>query len=318
MSSDGRPQIRQLETGRGEYTNAFRPFRFLSYRGEDPVGTWRIIVKDRINPEKVGRFQAWSLQLWGDVVDPALARLWAPAVEGEEDEEQTGSEPTPSITSQKPKPTNLLPGNHGSAEGEATKPGLAEPTPAPGAGDSADEVVTPPMTDIDYDNTSGFFGGMKDLATSPLGIYVSGGVILMIAVGAVIGLWVRARRRTAMFRDLTGERGVYRPVSNDLQMDDIGRRQRVKRTGHDDVFADEATEDEDEDEMDEGTALKYHENFLEDEEEGDGEQATASDRPYRDEPASVPLPVAPNSENGSSSSSWQDDVAEGNRTPLSR
>lgn len=268
-------------------------------RGENPIGDWKIIVKDRINPDKVGRFQSWSLQLWGEALDPALAKPWAPAMAGQPDEEQIGSEATPV---QKPKPTDHLPDDHGSAEGEATKPGLAEPTGAPGSDNGAEEDIAQPAESSPVDfgtEASGFLGGLFSLIASPFLMFGAGGAVLLVAAGAGGLFWYRARRKRNALRELSAERGDYQPVSDDLPMDDL-RRQRVKRTGDDDVFADEATEDE-EDESSEATALKYHDSFLEDEDEekDQGAQARHADAARTTAHASTSHP-------NSSTSSWQD------------
>lgn len=264
-------------------------------RGEDPIGEWKIIVKDRINPDKVGRFQAWSLQLWGEALDPALAKPWAPAMAGQPDEEQVGSEATPV---QKPKPTDHLPDDHGSAEGEATKPGLAEPTASSGSGVEEDIAEPAESSSVDFSSEEGIVGGLFSLIASPFLMFGAGGVVVMIALGAGGAFWYRARRKRNALREHSAERGDYQPVSDDLPMENL--RQRVKRTGDDDAFADEATEEE-EDEASEGTALKYHDSFLDDEDEQEKDRGQQSVRA---------APTASTSHPNSSTSSWQDAAAD--------
>ena len=268
----------------------------MKCRDENPVGTWTIKVKDQVNPDKTGRFVAWSLQLWGESVDPALAKLWAPAEEGQPDEEQTGSNASTTV-SQKPKPTARLPGDHGEASGEATQPGLgsatAHPQPTSTTGNAGN--VAEPTSPTDADADEGFFSGISNLASSSTWLAGAGAIIILS--GAAIGafFFIRARRQKRNLFGLSnngqGARGAYEPV-DDVQMSllERGRRKFGKSKSESqgtkdlyDAFGDGPSDEEEED-LDERTALRYHDGFLEDDEPNEVGPKTE----YKDEPESEP------------------------------
>ncbi|WWD16394.1 hypothetical protein CI109_100820 [Kwoniella shandongensis] len=273
-------------------------FMSLKHWEEDPVGTWTIRVKDQVHPEKTGRFIAWSLQLWGEVIDPALAKTWAPAEEGQPDEEETGSDPT-AVVSQKPKPTEHLPGDHGEASGEADKPGLGSTTDAPLSAptDSTNEDITEPTSPTDADADEGFFSGITTLASSSTWIAGAGMIIVLAgaAVGAIFYYRVRRRRRNLFGLANNGEggaRGGYAPVSDDMPMGLLERGRRKlggKSAGGGmagskelyDAFGDgPSDEEDDEDSADERSALRYHDDFLGD----DDEHSPTTKTEYKDDP----------------------------------
>jgi kexin len=245
-----------------------------------------------VNPETTGRFKFWSLQLWGEAVDPSKTRLWSPAAAGEEDEEQVGSEPVePTTTAQKPKPTNLLPGDHGQAEGEAHKPGLGEPVPnPPGQGGETGEQIGD-IGVVDAGADEGYFKGIETLATKTNVIAGAGGFIILAASAIGLFFFLRSRRKRSLFRDLSeGERGAYLPVSDSMQMGLLGgRKDRDGANGGSkdlyDAFAEGDTTDDDEDGRSdhEAAALRYHDSFLDDEDGEDDDrehdrQATGADK----------------------------------------
>jgi len=262
-------------------------------RDENPVGTWTITVKDRDNPDKTGRFIAWSLQLWGECVDASLAKLWSPAEYGETDEEETGSDPT-AVLSQKPKPTDHLPGDHGEAAGESDQPGLGGTTAAPLPTGSTDEDVAVPVGDLD----NGYFPGIVSL--SGTSTWLAGAGMITVLAGAGIGafFYYRARRKSRNLFGLAnngegGARGVYAPVTDDVPMGLLERgRRKLGRGGAApvggtkdlyDAFGDGPSDDsEDEGGAEaERTALRYHDDFLGD---GDDDEGRAEPHAYRDEP----------------------------------
>lgn len=283
-------------------------------------------MRDQANPDKIGYFIAWSLQLWGSVIDPALAKVWAPAEEGEQDEEQTGSDPSATLT-QKPKPTEHLPGDHGEAEGESDQPGLAYPTATLGGGD--DDIALP--TD---DPSEGMFDGIENLAKSST--WLAGAALIIVLTGGVVGaiLFFRNRRRQKSLFGLSnngeGARGVYAPVSEDVPMGLLERGRRKLGVGSSsgankgskdlyDAFGDGPSDDED-DEDDEGTneqtALRYHDDFLGDDDvsPGVGEKlpkyrdtgAEAEGEAHTDVDEEVSRPIGGIDSTSGSSSSWQD------------
>ncbi|KAL7418561.1 pheromone processing endoprotease [Cryptotrichosporon argae] len=283
-----------------EAGSGFPGWKFMSLKhwDENPAGTWTITVRDRVHPDKTGRFIAWALQLWGEAVDESKAKLWAPAEEGQPDEEETGSDPT--AVSQKPKPTDHLPDDHGQASGEATQPfggvttvDTAEPTASPSA--TVDE---------------GWFDGMEGLRSNSAWLAGAASVVVLAVAGTALFFVLRARRRRRNLFGLAnsgeGGRGAYAPVSGeDVPMGILERgRRRFMGNKEDeakelyDAFGDgPSDDDEDEEGLDERTALQYHDDFLEDEETPAARKASTSG-------ATSPAQQAGGS-NGSSGS-WHD------------
>lgn len=221
-----------------------------------------------------------------------MAKPWTLPVPGEEDEEQIGSEPVPTNSAQKPKPTALLPGDHGQADGEAHKPGLAVPGPPNPPGGEASDGSDIGIIEAGADE--GYFKGIETLATKTNIIAGTGAFVIISA--AVVGLifYLRYRRKRSLFKDLSeGERGDYQPVSDSMQMGLLsGRKSGSNGQGQGskelyDAFAEgDITEDEDEGSDQEARALKYHDGFLEDEEEaedGDQEHEVVETSDYKDD-----------------------------------
>lgn len=296
-------------------------------RDENPVGTWTIMVKDAANPDKVGRFVAWSLQLWGEAVDADLAHPWAPAEEGMPDEEQTGSDPT-TVIAQKPKPTDHLPDDHASAPGESHLPGLATTT----AADAVDPTSTSESEEL---GEPGFLGGVTDLASSSSWLAGVAGIIVFAGIGAGVFFGLRSRKRRRNLFGLSndgqgGARGDYAPVSEDVPMGLLARGRRKLgggggggATGIKELYdafgdgpSDESDNEGDDARLDERAALRYHDDFLEDEgeerrskdERGQGGYEVDDDLPAREEggaSTSAGRGGAHESRSGSSGS-WQD------------
>ncbi|WVO14735.1 hypothetical protein L204_102373 [Cryptococcus depauperatus] len=260
-----------------EADTGFTGWKFMSLKhwDESPVGTWTIKVKDQVNPEKTGRFVAWSLQLWGECVDSALAKHWTPAEEGQPDEEQTGSESS-AVISQKPKPTQHLPGDHGDASGEATSPGLGSATsqskPIMATGTEADQNMTKPTNAVDVNADEGFFSGISNLASSSSWVVGAGVIVVLFGVGVAAMVYFCSRQRRNLFgfaNDGQRARGAYEPV-DDMQMSllERGKRKlgkgRAENQGTKDLYDAFGDGPSDESDDDERAALKYHDDFLED------------------------------------------------------
>lgn len=300
-------------------------------RGESPVGTWTITVKDRVNPETTGRFIAWSLQLWGEAVDASLAKPWAPAEEGEPDEEEIGSDPTATASQKKPKPTDHLPDDHGHAEGEADRPGLGEQPTVPATGD---DVAEPTASNDSSEVDEGFFDGIEKLGQNSS--WIAGAGVIVVLAGAGVGSFflLRARRRRRQLFGLSnngeGARGAYQPVGDEevpMGLLERGRRKlgggANRGTGSKelyDAFGDGPSDESDDgDRGDERTALRYHDDFL-----GDEEDVPERAPPvYRDDPETVKgegrgegsgtregTPLRDVNSQSGSSSSWQDAAEE--------
>lgn len=273
-------------------------FMTLKHWEENPIGKWTITVKDQGGAR--GRFVAWALQLWGEAKDASIATDWSPAKAGEIDEELTGSENMPKPS--KPKPTDLLPGDHG----EVIPSGGNKPSNLPGE-NQADE---------------GVFAGMDKLKEHPGWVGGALFVVVLAAVGTGALFFVRNRRRRAR---LGLDRAAYAPVAEEVPLGFVERSRQRLGMGRDrraeeakelyDAFGDGPSDDDSDDER---AALRYHDSFLEDDEpqaSGSGTSGKLShednaspddDQPpaYRDREDDGP--GTPHGESAGSSSSWQD------------
>ncbi|EGO21116.1 hypothetical protein SERLADRAFT_475854, partial [Serpula lacrymans var. lacrymans S7.9] len=103
-------------------------WRFMSVKhwGENPVGDWTIRVSDQGDENHNGTFLGWRMMFWGSTIDPAGAKTYILSQSDDllpsPEDEQESEIPTPTTTKSHPKPTSNLPGDHGTAEGEADKP----------------------------------------------------------------------------------------------------------------------------------------------------------------------------------------------------
>lgn len=259
---------------RDDATSGFDGWKFMSLKhwGESPIGNWTIVVRDQGSPEMHGTFNQWSLQLWGGAKDAAKATVkWFPAEFGEVDEEMTGSANygEGSQLPQKPKPTALLPGDHGEA---VPTDGTANPS-------TADEPAQPTVTGSDGDVDSepatggsaseGVFDGIDTLRKHSAWL---GGAFLIVLLAALAGggyFLYRSRKRAAAL-GLAGDngvRGAYAPVDEEVPLTMLqrgARKFRRKKEGESkelyDAFGDGPSESDD----DETTALRYHDRFLDD------------------------------------------------------
>lgn len=283
-----------------ESGTGFRGWKFMTLKHweENPIGTWTITVKDQGSAR--GRFIAWALQLWGEAKDASIATDWSPAKAGEIDEELTGSENMPKPS--KPKPTDLLPGDHG----ESIPEGGNKPSNLPGE-NQADE---------------GVFNGMDKLKEHPG--WVGGALLVVVLASVGVGalFFVRNRRRRSR---LGLDRAAYAPVAEEVPLGFMERSRQRLGMGRDrraeeakelyDAFGDGPSDDDSDDER---AALRYHDSFLEDDEpqasgsgtsgklshEEGGKDVRDDDLPpaYRDEDDAG----TPRGESAGSSSSWQD------------
>ncbi|KZV73366.1 hypothetical protein PENSPDRAFT_648906 [Peniophora sp. CONT] len=273
-------------------------WRFMSVKhwDENPVGDWTIRVGDTAAEAAEGRFLGWQLSLFGSSAD---------ATKTQEEYElslfptllpQVKPSPTkpddPTATKTHPKPTDHLPGDHGSAPGEADKPafdnGSTTSDGGKGSGSEEDleakptESASPTMTPTPDE---GWFTGMGTLVSSQRWLFGAGALIVLFAI--CIGGFFLIRRRRRMHSS-------YSAVPDDAlalgSMPGSGRPRGTKELY--DAFG-EASDDEDADERSRlrpaGSAshvgLGYHDSFLEDEEGSNaGTPGVRRSGTYRDEP----------------------------------
>ncbi|KAG8769794.1 pheromone processing endoprotease [Ceratobasidium sp. 428] len=101
----------------------------LKHWHEDPVGKWMIRVSNQHDAAHNGSFLAWSMSMFGSVIDPSKVELWTvpgnlvdPATATATPITTTSTTMSATATRQHPKPTEHLLGDHDTAEGEAHKP----------------------------------------------------------------------------------------------------------------------------------------------------------------------------------------------------
>lgn len=222
--------------------------------------------------ESTGRFNQWSLQLWGSAIDADKATKWSPAEFGQIDEEMTGSADYPegSQIPQKPKPTALLPGDHGEA---VPTDGTANPSAAPD-----EDIALPSPTPGDEDSANagadeGVFDGIDALRKHSAWL---AGAFLIVLLAALSGggYYLYRQRKRAAALGLAGEnggRGAYQPVDEEVPLTMLQRVRRGKGRKEEskelyDAFGDGPSDSEGEDET---TALRYHDRFLDDDDEHD-------------------------------------------------
>ncbi|KAG8725283.1 pheromone processing endoprotease [Ceratobasidium sp. 395] len=102
-----------------------------------------------------------------------------------------------------PKPTEHLPGDHDTAEGEAHKPSFSTTSPATGNNSTSTASVQPAPDE-------GYFSYMTDLPNSQTWLFAALGAAVIFVIGA--GVWMYRRRRSRM-RDYAALGGDDVPMS---------------------------------------------------------------------------------------------------------
>lgn len=285
-------------------------------RDENPVGTWTIRVSDQNSQDNSGSFLGWTMSLWGSVIDASKAEKFELAnpdtpFPPPPDPDDTSS-PAQSATTSKsyPKPTEHLPGDHGAAEGEATRPAfsslqsdIVEATASPPVA-SASESLNPAPDE-------GWFPGMYKLVSNSKWVFGAASVVVVFGLGVgVFLLWRRRKARRSQYTSLAG---------GDVPMDAIERGKRATRTRElYDAFG--TVSDDEDDFVDEETSLRrplaenpagFHSGFLVDDEPGSSQ---APEPIYNDEPSASNLRreagntarhATEHSENSSADGSWE-------------
>lgn len=253
------------------------------------------------------------MTFWGSVIDPSKAGLWSqrPAIE-EDLPALTDSDPSPATSESssstsslvmtststtataKAKPTDHLPEDHDTAEGETHIPTFPDQANATTTAD--DSSALPTMTPTPDE---GYFSHMGDLLSNQTWLFGGLGIVFLFAVGAGVFFW---RRRV---RTMQAHGGEYATVADDeMAMTSMlhggravgGRRSRGGAGAKElyDAFG-EVSDGEEEEEEEMGlqgagagarrspmTGLRYHDGFLDDD-GGDSNAASPAVR-YRDEP----------------------------------
>lgn len=252
-------------------------------------------MKDQESEDDSGSFLGWSMTLWGSVIDPAKAQTFVLAdpdvpfppipssTSGSDGQPATTASPSSAASTKVlPKPTAHLPGDHGSAEGEADKPAFTSAQEDAAQPTSSSAL---PTESLDPTADEGWFPGMYNLMSNSKWVFGAIGVVVLFALSAAaFFLW---RRRSSRLR-----KGKYKSLAaNEVAMDTIERTGRHVSGGTRelyDAFGEVSEDDEFDDEetglrrpLTRGEGLQFHSDFLDDD----------TDRPdplYSDEPQSGP------------------------------
>ncbi|KAF9454583.1 hypothetical protein P691DRAFT_656065 [Macrolepiota fuliginosa MF-IS2] len=268
-------------------TTGFPGWTFMSVKhwGEDPVGDWTIRVSDQNEPEKNnGTFLGWNMVFWGSAVDPDKTRNFEVQniddVLPPTDVPMSPINPSPSTPKQHPRPTSHLPPDHGTKEGENSKPvfsGKPTPTAAPSA--TATGIYATP--------DEGWFSDMSNLVSNQKWFFGALTFVALFGIGAAVFFYRRRRQRDP----------GYGPV-RDVEMSTTALPGHGPSTGGTrelyDAFG-EVSDDEDE-YADENTGLRrpqapgrstegigFHSGFLDDEDPATTGGVTPRQEHYRDD-----------------------------------
>lgn len=226
-------------------------FMTLKHWDEDPIGEWKLRVFDPAHPNKVGNIYAWSISLWGASIDPTKAVPWNFPEDSAEYHEKLPAAPettviklpsTPTTSAKLKKPTDHLPTDHGSAEGESHI-------------DFTNHNGSVPIT-VQPEADTGYISGLKKNSTW---VMVAGGLVVIFA-GSLAAFFVMRKRKMGRGSGGggggRGDGGGYESLANDEEVamgeldDDArasrrGRGEKSRRTKElYDAFA-EGSEDED-------------------------------------------------------------------------
>lgn len=290
----------QADTGYPGWT-----FMSVKHWGEDPVGDWIIKVSDQETEEHNGTFHGWNMIFWGSTIDPSKAQKFeVPLVDNILPPIESTPRPTiPSATTsiQHTKPTSLLPGDHGTAEGENTKPAFSS---------IKEDVAAPTSSPTSISSTpdEGWFSDMSSLVTGQKWVFAALGAVALFGVGAGAFFW---RRR------MVKSRSQYSALAggDDMSMSAVGGHQMTAATGGPrttrelyDAFGEVSDDDDDElttlrpPHARTTAGLGFHSGFLDDD---DPSTAAGLTPKYRDqqeqpgEPSSTNRAPSPNGSGGS-------------------
>ena len=188
------------------------------------------------------------------------------------------------------RPTDHLPGDHGSAEGENSKPAFSSTSTAT-ATQPAEDIAESASASATHTPTpdEGWFADLSNLVSNQVWFFVALGAVLLFAAGAGLFFWRRAvRRRRRARADYAALRG-----EDDVALGRVGRAPRGTKELYD-AFGEVDDDDED---ADEETALRphavepaldssLHTGFLDDDDPPTAGSGGRHDARYRDEPES--------------------------------
>ncbi len=179
---------------------------------------------------------------WGPAIDPDKTRQYeVPNVDDILPPKEAPMRPviiSPTATKQHPKPTSHLPPDHGTKEGENSKPVFGDPTSTP----------TSTATRLNPTPDEGWFSDMSSLISNQKWIF--GGLALLVLFGVGVGLFFYLRKRRTM--------SAYDPLgTNEMSMSALAGHGPTGGTGRSRELYDAFGEvSDDEDEADENTGLR--------------------------------------------------------------
>lgn len=208
------------------------------------------------------------------------------------------------------KPTEHLPEDHTDAEGESHNPAFPDTgnNQATTTSSSSTSSAGPSIT---FAPDEGIFAGMTDLLSNSYWLYGILGFIVLLGVGAGAFFWRRRRRQRAEYSTVAGDDMVMQsmlPHSSDKQ-----RRGGTKELY--DAFGEVSDEEEEyaDEEMalrgrNEPVGVRYHDGFLEDDDDNNSPVTRYRDDPTPEERAREQAEVGRQPGSGSPDSttgSWE-------------
>lgn len=226
------------------------------------------------------------MTLWGSVIDPSKAKAFVladpdvPFPPPSSPDDTPSTKPSETTSKTRPRPTEHLPGDHGTAEGEADKPafsggkeGAVEPTASSGLANPLPSESLEPTPD------EGWFPDMDHLMKNSKWFFGAVAAVLVFGISAAsYFFWKRRAARRNNYRSVAGE---------DMHMGTLDRTGAVAGTKE---LYDAFGEVSDDDDADEETGLRrplaqggvgFHSGFLDDEEPLSRHSPVSQ---YKDEP----------------------------------
>lgn len=245
-------------------------------------------MSDQAKPVESGSFLGWTMTLWGSIKDtskpvkvydvPTVDNVLAPGSTEHTYPSTIISLPPTTSTKEHAKPTDHLPDDHDTSQGDASKPAFPGSGSKP-ADDAAASSTNTPTPD------EGWFSDLSNLVTNPLWFFIAFGAVIAFGVSAGVYFW---RRRVRMRQHYT-----TLPAGDDVAMSSIGggggaaggQRTRELYDAFGEVSDDEETDDDARlHARGPSPGVNLHAGFLDD----DPSTAGVTPAPYRDEPEPAP------------------------------
>jgi kexin len=218
-------------------------FMSVAHFGEDGVGEWTVIVRDRTVDEKTGSLTDWRLKLFGESIDAVKAGLLPMPNEHDDDDHDVVYSTTAAVSTAPVTPITSTPLPDGSDH--PTRPAIpkptdadATPTPASPTGTTAPAQTTNPNHDNFLPPIFPTFGVSK---STQIWIYGAMAIIIIFITGLLIYFYVQRRKRLAA----NPREGYEFEMLNDEEEEMLGAGRTGRRRAGElyDAFAGESDED---------------------------------------------------------------------------